>query len=93
MFGGMMIRDYEQYHTHTRSRRHPDWDYTQSAAYFITICTHHRAHLFGRIVDDKMRCTAFGRVATAEWHRSESLRDTIHLDAFVVMPNRPKGDS
>lgn len=88
-----MIRDYDRYHTHTRSRRHPDWDYTQSAAYFITICTYDRMPLFGTIADDNMRCNAFGRVATAEWHRSESLRDTIHPDAFVVMPNRPKGDS
>lgn len=86
-----MPSDYERYHTHHRSRRHPDWDYTQSAAYFVTICTHQRAHLFGRVVDGAMRCTAFGRVAAEEWHRSEAIRDEVHLDAFVVMPNHIHG--
>lgn len=86
-----MPSDYERYHTHHRSRRHPEWDYTQSAAYFVTICTHDRMHLFGRVVDDQMRCNAFGRVAAAEWHRSEAIRDEVHLDAFVVMPNHIHG--
>ena len=26
-----------------------DYDYSQNNAYFITICTYHRAHLFGEI--------------------------------------------
>ena len=86
-----MPHNYDRYHTHHRSRRHPDWDYTQSAAYFVTICTHQRAHLFGRVVDGMMHRNAFGRVAAAEWHRSETIRDTIHLDAFVVMPNHIHG--
>ena len=86
-----MPSDYDRYHTHHRSRRHPEWDYTQSAAYFVTICTHDRMHLFGRVVDGQMRCNAFGRVAAAEWHRSEAIRDEVHLDAFVVMPNHIHG--
>jgi len=26
--------------------RLPDYDYSQNGAYFVTICTHHRQHLF-----------------------------------------------
>jgi len=82
---------YERYATHKHSRRWAAWDYTQPAAYFVTICTHERGCLFGRISDEIMHINPFGRVATEEWHRSEALRAEVHLDAFVVMPNHVHG--
>lgn len=34
-----------------------------------------------------MYLNAWGRVAAEEWRRTEMLRDEVHPDAFVVMPN------
>ena len=34
---------------------------------------------------------AHGRIAVAEWERSEAMRDEVVLDAFVVMPNHLHG--
>jgi hypothetical protein len=34
-----------------RSVRLPGYDYTQAGAYFVTLCTHNRAWLFGQIID------------------------------------------
>jgi len=75
------------------SPRHPRFDYHTEAAYFVTISTYRRLRLFGKI-DDGMFCpTSAGEIVVEEWLRSENLRETVVLDAFVVMPNRPQGDS
>jgi REP element-mobilizing transposase RayT len=74
-----------------RSIRLKDYDYTQSGAYFVTICTHERELLFGEIVDGVMHLNESGRIATEEWQRTPLLRSYIELDAFVVMPNHIHG--
>jgi len=74
-----------------KSPRHPRFDYRTHAAYFVTICTHHRQHLFGRVVDASMRLSLFGKIAAAEWIRSGSIRDEVVLDAWVIMPDHMHG--
>ena len=82
---------YDPYATHHTSRRLDGWDYTQAALYFVTVCTHQRAHVFGTVRDRRMVLTAVGRIVAEEWHRSETIRDEVVLDAFVVMPNHIHG--
>ena len=38
-----------------------------------------------------MYTNAFGDMATDEWYLTESIRDNVQLDAFVVMPNHVHG--
>jgi len=54
-----------------RSIRLPDYDYGQPGAYFVTICTHDRACLFGDVVRGRMTLNAYGRIARDEWRRTE----------------------
>lgn len=82
---------YEKYATHHTSRRTDGWDYTRPAAYFVTICTQDRACLFGTVERGRMWLNALGKIVAEEWQRSESIRDRVHLDAFVVMPNHLHG--
>ena len=86
-----MIFDPERYHR--RSIRLKGHDYTQAGAYFITICTHDRACLFGQVVDDAMEMSDYGRIVEEEWLRSSEVRLEIrlHADEFVVMPNHVHG--
>lgn len=86
-----MTSRYDHYATHHTSRRTDDWDYTQPAAYFVTICTADRMHLFGTVEEGRMSLNVPGRIAAEEWQRSETIRDRVHLDAFVVMPNHLHG--
>ena len=74
-----------------QSTRLPEWDYRTPAAYFVTVCTHDRVCLFGEVVRGRMSLNAYGRVVTAEWRRTERVRDNVMLDAFVVMPNHVHG--
>jgi len=80
------------YH-HRRSIRLKGYDYTQPGAYFVTICTHQRQPLFGRVVDRNMVLNAYGEIVREEWFRSAEIRAEIVLfpDEFVVMPNHIHG--
>jgi putative transposase len=77
---------------HRRSVRLRGFDYTASGAYFITICTKGRRCLFGRISEGHMQTNGWGEIVIEEWTRTASLRPTIELDAFVVMPNHFHGN-
>jgi len=76
--------------THSRrSIRLPD--YSDSAAYFVTLVTRDRAELFGRIADDVMHSSSIGEIVREEWLRSSDIRQELALAEFVVMPNHLHG--
>ena len=76
---------------HRRSIRLPGYDYAQPGAYFVTICTHGRACLFGRVVDGEMRLNDAGRIVQASWDDLPNHYPHVQLDAFVTMPNHVHG--
>jgi len=76
---------------HRRSVRLPGYDYSTPGAYFVTICTHDRGFLFGSIDSDWMVTNPAGMLARHEWGKTESLRENIEMDAFIVMPNHIHG--
>ena len=68
---------------HRRSIRLKDYDYSQSGAYFITICTHNREPLFeSEYVQDMLK---------AFWEKLPAKFSIVQLDEFVVMPNHVHG--
>ena len=82
---------YDPQRHHRRSIRLRGWDYRRNGAYFVTLTTHDRVHLFGEIVNRTMAVSDFGRVVSEEWNRTAQLRPYVQLDAFVVMPNHVHG--
>lgn len=76
---------------HRRSIRLKDYDYSQPGAYFITICTHDHAHLFGEIVDGQMHFSDGGGIANACWQEIPDHFPQVELDEFIVMPNHIHG--
>lgn len=76
---------------HRRSTRLKGYDYAAPAAYFVTLCTHDRACLFGAVCDGVMHLNACGHIIEEEWRRSEDLRAEVVLDAYIVMPNHLHG--
>src|SRR5512145_591805 len=73
------------------STRLANWDYRWNAPYYITICTKHREHYFGHIVDGKMELSSIGIIADVLWHEIKNHTRNVELDAFVVMPNHIHG--
>ena len=76
---------------HRRSLRLRGFDYTAHGAYFVTVVTHDRRELFGRIIGDEMKLNAAGRIVAEEWRRSGELRSNAEIDESVVMPNHFHG--
>lgn len=74
-----------------RSLRYPEYDYSQNGAYFITICTRNKEHLFGEVESGEMILNDIGRVAEQCWHEIPEHYPYVSLDAFVVMPNHIHG--
>ena len=74
-----------------RSIRLPDYDYSQSGAYFVTICTHQREVMLGDIMDGAMRLNACGEIVSAVWVAMPLAWPghyaPVTLDAFIIMPN------
>jgi REP element-mobilizing transposase RayT len=63
------------------------WDYSRPGSYFITICTHGRAHLFGEIAKRKMILSPFGQIVEDEFREMATYHPRAILDVHVVMPN------
>jgi REP element-mobilizing transposase RayT len=74
-----------------RSIRLAEYDYTQPGAYFITICAHERACVFGDIVGDEMRLNDAGWMVQQCWDEIPEHYPGIDIDAFTVMPNHIHG--
>lgn len=72
---------------HRRSLRLKGYDYRQAGAYFLTICTHERACVFGDVMNGVMVLNDAGLLVQDEWHKLVERFPHLFLDAFVVMPN------
>jgi putative transposase len=68
---------------HRRSIRLRGYDYSQSGAYFVTICTHNRELLFESESVENMLRNFWGKIPTRF--------SMAQLDEFVVMPNHVHG--
>lgn len=67
------------------------WDYGQTGAYFITICTANREHYFGEINNGTMQLNHVGIIADLIWHEIPNHHPIVELGDFVVMPNHIHG--
>lgn len=76
---------------HRRSLRLQKFDYTSAGAYFITICTHQRACVFGQIAAGAMQPSDAGKIVALVWDEIPVNCPTVATDEFVVMPNHIHG--
>lgn len=70
-----------------RPTRLPAFDYTDPGAYFITLVAHHRARLFGGVVDGVMRLNGWGEIVREEWEKTPQIRPEVELGVYQIMPN------
>jgi REP element-mobilizing transposase RayT len=76
---------------HRHSIRLPDFDYSQPGEYYITIVTHERQHLFGKIVDFEMQLNDLGKIVMDCWSTIPDHFTNVDLGEYVVMPNHFHG--
>jgi len=78
-------------------RKHPrlrDYDYSQAGAYFITICTLHKAKILSRIIVGRdahippsLELSQVGRVAEHYIQRINQMYENVWVDHYVIMPD------
>ena len=69
-----------------------EYDYSQNGHYFITICSHSRKNIFGRIVGQglapaEMQLSPYGKIASEELRNLEKRYPFFKIDKYVIMPN------
>jgi REP element-mobilizing transposase RayT len=64
-----------------------DFDYSIPGAYFITICTHKKSHIFGKIYNGQMHLAKSGEIANDEILLIESHYSNVKIEKYVIMPN------
>jgi len=74
-----------------RSIRLMDYDYSQSGAYFVTICTRDRACVLGEISDGQLLLNELGEIVAETWRWLERHYEYVELDEWLVMPNHLHG--
>jgi len=57
----------------------------------VTVCTQHRVHLFGEVVDGEMRLNGAGEMVAACWEQLPLKFPDVDLDLYCVMPNHFHG--
>ncbi len=70
-----------------RSIRLSQYDYGQPGSYFITFCTNNRACILSSILDGKITLLPIGKIVEEEILRTQTIRENVTIDAFVIMPN------
>ena len=73
------------------SARLSGWDYSAAGWYFVTLCTWQRVCFFGDMVNEKMKLSAIGEIASRSWEDIPRHFSNVNLDAFVLMPNHLHG--
>ena len=84
-----------------------NFDYSQNGAYFVTVCTQDKRHIFGKIVDEertpvgqglcscrpaaRCRLRPIGQIIEAEWYALAERYPHVAFDKFIVMPNHIHG--
>lgn len=72
-----------------KNLRLKDYDYSQNGAYYVTVCTHNRAHLFGEVVGATLR----GRPNNPDKMINKWLLEipnkfsNAKIDKYIIMPD------
>lgn len=74
-------------HHQRKSPRLPGYDYATEGAYFVTVCTQERRHLFGTVRDGDMHLNPAGEMIASWWRALPEKFPDVVLDCAVVMPN------
>ena len=83
-----------------KSNRIPEYDYSQVGAYFVTICSHNRKHIFGNIVGDAAckdakhpvsvphcELSKHGKIVNKYINNISTANPNVSVDCYVIMPN------
>ena len=69
------------------STRLPEYDYSRGGYYFVTICTHKRENVFGRIENGVMKLNEAGKIIEKWIVKLNEHFPNVTNDYYCIMPN------
>lgn len=63
------------------------FDYSTQELYFVTVCTHNRENLLGKIKNGKMVLNDVGKLTNVCWQEIPIKFTPVKLDKYQIMPN------
>ena len=63
------------------------YDYSRHGCYFVTIVTHHRQELFGKVIEGEMNLSLSGQMIIQVWEEMKIAFPTLLFPIITVMPN------
>ncbi|HVN49574.1 MAG TPA: transposase [Bacteroidota bacterium] len=89
--GNMMDGNLQKRNASMRRRRKnirlKGYDYSLAGAYFVTVCTNNRAHIFGEIHHGEMMVNDAGNMAERWFKELEHKFPDVQCDVFICMPD------
>jgi len=70
-----------------RSIRLTGYDYSETGAYFVTICTQDRRRVFGHVLNEQVELSPAGQMVEDWWNEVPSKFPPTEPDEFIVMPD------
>jgi len=74
-----------------KSMRLPHYPYHHPGAYFVTLVTHCRQHLFGEMQNENLLANHLADAVNRHWQALALRFPGIQLDEFIIMPNHLHG--
>ncbi len=74
-----------------RSVRMRTYDYATAGIYFVTVCTHGKRCVLGRVTNDRVVLSRIGAIVDECWRAIPEHFAGVELHEFVVMPNHLHG--
>jgi len=73
------------------STRLKDFNYSSIANYYVTINLQNKKHLFGIVLDNKVKLNAAGNIANFYWKNLPNDFENIKLGEYIIMPDHIHG--
>ncbi len=74
-----------------KRNRLPEYNYSQTGYYFVTICTKDKRRYFGKIKNGKIELNQIGKVAEKYWEDIPKHFSFAEMDEYIIMPNHIHG--
>jgi len=78
---------------HRKRNRLPQFDYSRSGVYFVTLCTEDKRQILSRVVGDgvldvpRLALTDVGTIVQNRLIEMDRIYEDVALDNYVIMPN------
>ncbi len=82
----IMDKENNKYPIRKRTRL-KEYDYSNNAYYFITICINDRSEIFGKVQNNEIQLNQYGKIVEDNLLKLYQRFTTVEIDYYVIMPN------